>query len=293
MPNENKVTSRWYLRLTNLFPSSVEVKKLKRLGGEYVWIYIELMILALNDPEFCLRHTGLEVCLAAEVALAIDEDEERVQTVLDVLSKGGLLRQFDEISFFLEPASVLSGGSDPTVRSRNRRKKGDNDNGDVACNTGDVACNAGDDSCNDSYNNINRQNQNNNNNQSILITTDRTSAVGRSKSRLIDHGVSASDLSLFFETKYRVVISEAELAELLNVFESPVLWWAMENSYQHAKKDRKLYFNRILENKRNDGCFTLVNLAIREAASQDIQKAMIDKYGGIKQAVDNANNEPF
>ena len=278
----------------------MEVKKLKRLGGEYVWIYVELMILALNDPEFCLRHTGLEESLAAEVALAIDEDEGQVQTVLDVLSKGGLLRQFDETSFFLEPASVLSGGSDPTVRSRNRRKKGDNDNIDVACNTGDVACNAGDDSCNagndscnDSYNNSDKQNQNNSNNQSILITTDRTSNVGRSKSRLMDYGVSASDLSLFFEQEYRVAISEAELTELLKVFESPVLWWAIENSCQHATKDRKLYFNAILENKRNDGCFTLVNLAIREAPSQDIQKAMIDKYGGIKQAVDNANNEPF
>ena len=85
---ENK---RYYwLRFKEDFFSSKRIKKLRKLGADYLIIYLKMQLKALKSNGY-LEITGLEQNVAAEIALDIDEDEDKVQVALSYLQACGLV----------------------------------------------------------------------------------------------------------------------------------------------------------------------------------------------------------
>lgn len=89
----------YWLKFQNDFFTSKRIKKLRKLGADYVIIYLKMQLLSLKT-DGRLEFTGLEKTFADELALDIDEDVDKVQLTLSYLQSCGLL-DVDDNEFIL------------------------------------------------------------------------------------------------------------------------------------------------------------------------------------------------
>lgn len=117
---ENK---RYYwLKFKEDFFTSKRIKKLRKLGADYIIIYLKMQLKALKNDGY-LEITGLEDNIADEIALDIDEDTDKVQLTLSYLQACGLVEVQGD-SLLLPYVQELTGSETAsTQRSRNLRLK--------------------------------------------------------------------------------------------------------------------------------------------------------------------------
>lgn len=133
--NENR--RFFWMRLKEDFFTSKRIKKLRKLGADYLIIYLKMQVISLKNDGI-LRITGIEKTVADEVALEIDEDPDQVQLTLSYLQACGLLEVEDNGDLFL-PYVQANVGSETasTLRSRVCREKQKL----LQCNTDATKCN--------------------------------------------------------------------------------------------------------------------------------------------------------
>lgn len=111
----------FWLKLHEDFFGSKRIKKLRKLGADYVIIYLKLQLMSLNNGGV-IEYTGIEDTLAKELELEIDEDADKIQLTLSYLQSCGLLTTNDDNDFFLPYVDFLTGSETAsTVRSRKSR----------------------------------------------------------------------------------------------------------------------------------------------------------------------------
>lgn len=96
MSQENK---RYYwLKFKEDFFTSKRIKKLRKIGADYVIIYLKMQLKALKNDGY-LPITGIEDSVADEIALDIDEDSDKVQITLSYLQACGLIETENDMLF--------------------------------------------------------------------------------------------------------------------------------------------------------------------------------------------------
>ena len=132
MVRENK--KYYWLKFQEDFFSSLRIKKLKKLGADYLIIYLEMQLLSLKTGGY-LEFKGIEETFAQELALELDEDADKVQLTLSFLQSCGLLEPTEDNEFFMPYVEANTGSETAsTQRSRVCRDKKRNQNV-LQCNT--------------------------------------------------------------------------------------------------------------------------------------------------------------
>lgn len=111
----------FWLKLHNDFFGSKRIKKLRKLGADFVIIYLKMQLLALKSNGF-LEYTGIEDSFADELALDIDEDTDKVQLTLSFLQACDLLEVRGKNDFFL-PYVEKNTGSETKWAEQKRNQK--------------------------------------------------------------------------------------------------------------------------------------------------------------------------
>ena len=113
----------YWLKLSEDFFSSRDVKKLRKIAGgdTYTVIYLKLLLLSLKDEGY-LYYEGVEPTFAEEMALAIDEDEENVEVTLNYLEQRGLLERKTLDEYILTACAEMT-GSETSVARRVRKTR--------------------------------------------------------------------------------------------------------------------------------------------------------------------------
>lgn len=102
---ENK---RYYwLKFKEDFFTSKRIKKLRKLGADYLIIYLKMQLKALKTEGY-LYITGIEDSIADEIALDIDEDTDKVQLTLSYLQACNLLEISEDGVLFLPYVEILT-----------------------------------------------------------------------------------------------------------------------------------------------------------------------------------------
>lgn len=102
---ENK---RYYwLKFKEDFFTSKRIKKLRKLGADYLIIYLKMQLKALKTDGY-LYITGIEDSIADEIALDIDEDTDKVQLTLSYLQACNLLEISEDGVLFLPYVEILT-----------------------------------------------------------------------------------------------------------------------------------------------------------------------------------------
>lgn len=116
MAKENK---RYYwLKFQEDFFSSLRIKKLRKLGSDYVIIYLKMQLFSLQTSGY-MEFKGIEDTFAKELALELDEDPDQVQLTLSFLQSCGLLECNDADEYFL-PYVEINTGSETASTQRSR-----------------------------------------------------------------------------------------------------------------------------------------------------------------------------
>lgn len=127
----------YWLKLHNDFFSSKRIKKLRKLGSDFVIIYLKMQLLSLSDNGV-IEFSGIEDDFASEIALDIDEDAAQVQLTIAYLQSCGLL-EFGKDTFILPYVEKITGSecdSAERVRKHRKSQKMLHCNADVTkCNT--------------------------------------------------------------------------------------------------------------------------------------------------------------
>lgn len=108
----------YWLRLKNDFFSSLRIKKLRKLGSDFVIIYLKMQLISLKDDGL-LYYKGVEKTFAEEIALEIDEDLDKVQLTLAYLQSCDLLESSEDGEYFL-PYVKENTGSETGQTQRKR-----------------------------------------------------------------------------------------------------------------------------------------------------------------------------
>lgn len=113
----------YWLKLSEDFFNSRDVKKLRKIAGgdTYTVIYLKLLLLSLKDEGY-LYYEGVEPTFAEETALAIDEDEENVEVTLNYLEQRGLLERKTLDEYLLTVCAEMT-GSETSVARRVRKTR--------------------------------------------------------------------------------------------------------------------------------------------------------------------------
>ncbi|MEJ2497598.1 MAG: phage replisome organizer N-terminal domain-containing protein [Sulfurovaceae bacterium] len=120
----------YWLKLFDTFFDDPKVKKLKRLAGGdgYIVILLRFMLLTIKSNGV-YKYQGLEITLAKELELILDEQEEHIQAVLIYLEKTGMLKEISQSSFLLTDVPKMLGSETTTAermrksRAKKRKKK--------------------------------------------------------------------------------------------------------------------------------------------------------------------------
>ena len=107
----------YWLKFREDFFTSKRIKKLRKLGADFVIIYLKMQLKAIKN-EGCLTITGLEDSVADEIALDIDEDPDKVQVTLSYLQACGLVEVENDTLFL--PYVQENIGSETAVAQRVR-----------------------------------------------------------------------------------------------------------------------------------------------------------------------------
>ena len=105
----------FWLQLHEDFFSSKRIKKLRKLGADFVIIYLKLQLLSLQNNGM-IEYSGLESSPAEELALEIDEDADKIQITLAYLQSCNLLKVNDETEFFLPYVEICTGSETASTR---------------------------------------------------------------------------------------------------------------------------------------------------------------------------------
>lgn len=113
----------YWLKLSEDFFKSRDIKKLRKIAGgdTYTIIYLKLLLLSLTDNGY-LYYEGVEPTFAEEMALAIDEDEENVEVTLNYLEQRGLLERKTLDEYLLTACAEMT-GSETSVARRVRKTR--------------------------------------------------------------------------------------------------------------------------------------------------------------------------
>lgn len=113
----------YWLKLSEDFFKSRDIKKLRKIAGgdTYTIIYLKLLLLSLTDNGY-LYYEGVEPTFAEEMALAIDEDEENVEVTLSFLEQRGLLERKTLDEYLLTACAEMT-GSETSVARRVRKTR--------------------------------------------------------------------------------------------------------------------------------------------------------------------------
>lgn len=116
----------YWLKLSEDFFKSRDIKKLRKIAGgdTYTIIYLKLLLLSLTDNGY-LYYEGVEPTFAEEMALAIDEDEENVEVTLNYLEQRGLLERKTLDEYILTACAEMTGSETSAARRmrKTREKK--------------------------------------------------------------------------------------------------------------------------------------------------------------------------
>ena len=99
-----------WLRLKDDFFRDIKIKKLRKIDDtdNYVVIYQKILLLSIKN-ESVLVYEGLENTFEEEIALKIDEKEEKVKATIEFLLKYGLLISKNKNEYYLPEAYFLTG----------------------------------------------------------------------------------------------------------------------------------------------------------------------------------------
>lgn len=131
----------YWLKLSEDFFKSRDIKKLRKIAGgdTYTIIYLKLLLLSLTDNGY-LYYEGVEPTFAEEMALAIDEDEENVEVTLNYLEQRGLLERKTLDEYILTECAEMTGSETSAARRmrKTREKKALNEK--TECNNVTLEC---------------------------------------------------------------------------------------------------------------------------------------------------------
>lgn len=113
----------YWIKLSQAFFESKEIKKLRKLAGgdTYVIIYLKLQIMALESGGK-LYYDGLEDSFAEELALSLNENVNNIQMTLAFMQKCGLIEQTSDDEFFM-PEVLRNFGSETSSAIRKRKQR--------------------------------------------------------------------------------------------------------------------------------------------------------------------------
>lgn len=120
----------YWLKFKEDFFTSKRIKKLRKISADCVIIYLKMQLKALKTNGY-LEITGIESSIADEIALDIDEDEDKVQLTLSYLQACGLIEVSEDVIFLpyvQENTSSETAGAQRVREHRERQKA-------LQCNT--------------------------------------------------------------------------------------------------------------------------------------------------------------
>lgn len=111
----------YWLKLPDDFFRQKPIKKLRRIAGgdTYTIIYLKMLLVSLKN-EGKLFFDGVEENFTEEIALELDEEEEKVKVTVQFLMAQGLLQLIDENEYELTECSRMV-GSESASAERMRR----------------------------------------------------------------------------------------------------------------------------------------------------------------------------
>lgn len=149
----------FWLKLREDFFRDKAMKKMRRIAGgdTYVIIYLKMMLMSIQT-EGELYFDGIENDFAAELALALDEDEDNVRVAIGFLLRSGKLIEKSKSVYFMPEASEAIGSESSSaerVRKFREKQKQKQLEAEVTvalpctaempemlqCNTGETPCN--------------------------------------------------------------------------------------------------------------------------------------------------------
>lgn len=114
----SKEEKRYYwLKFKDDFFSSKRMKKLRKLGADFMIIYLKMQLKSVKDGGK-LSFIGIEDNIAQEIALDIDEDPDKVQLTLSYLQSCGLIEVTEDFVFM--PYVATNTGSETASAQRVR-----------------------------------------------------------------------------------------------------------------------------------------------------------------------------
>lgn len=137
------MTKRYYwIKLSQAFFNSKEIKKLRKIAGgdTYLIIYLKMQLLSLETGGK-LYFDGLEDDFAEELALSLDEDVNNIRMTIAFMQKCGLIEQRAEGEFFM-PEVLQNIGSESSSAARVRKHR------ELQCNEKALQCNTDVTKCN-------------------------------------------------------------------------------------------------------------------------------------------------
>ena len=132
----------YWIKLSQAFFNSKEIKKLRRIAGgdTYLIIYLKMQILSLETGGR-LYYDGLEDDFAEELALSLDEDVNNIRMTMAFMQKCGLLEQRAEDEYFMpEVLQNIGSESSSAARVRKHRELQRNEKA-LQCNNDVTKCN--------------------------------------------------------------------------------------------------------------------------------------------------------
>lgn len=131
----------YWLKLSEDFFKSRDIKKLRKIAGgdTYTIIYLKLLLLSLTDNGY-LYYEGVEPTFAEEMALAIDEDEENVEITLNYLEQRGLLERKTLDEYLLTACAEMTGSETSAARRMRKTREKRALNEKTECNNVTLEC---------------------------------------------------------------------------------------------------------------------------------------------------------
>ena len=115
----------YWMKFQEDFFDSKRIKKLRKLGADFVIIYLKMQLKALRSGGV-LEFTGVEESIVDEIALDIDEDPDKVQLTLSYLQSCGLMETNSSGDIFLPYVEKNTGSETASAQRvrdfRNRQK---------------------------------------------------------------------------------------------------------------------------------------------------------------------------
>ena len=113
----------YWIKLSQAFFQSKEIKKLRRIAGgdTYVIIYLKMQLISLETGGR-IYYDGIEDDFAEELALSLDEDVNNIRMTLAFMQKCGLIEKRSEEEYFL-PEVIRNFGAETDAAIRKRRQR--------------------------------------------------------------------------------------------------------------------------------------------------------------------------